>query len=349
MKKEMHECASGLAAFLLSSPRGAAVGDRSPDERLDVESDRSGPPPPNASAHGWRFIAFAIFLTLALTLPSHAQINPTRGEEGRTLELVDQLKDVIQKSERDSRSDPRLIRQLRELVRRYDWPWRASLLHDDFSDGDYAYNPSWIVTNGDFRVVRGSGLRTVFDTQRQGRRLADRRGENPTVDLLDAILGGARERESRDDLQTTSPSAAEIYTRLSITNAFVAKLQLNFRGNPHSDNRLEFGPYMNDGRNLGYRVAYESGNRPSLSLLRIAPSRSAIIDTYDKGLELHDGNSHTIEWRRGNDGELVVLLDDKEIMRTVDRAHSDPFNGFSIVNHGGVYELKEISIFGTHR
>ena len=169
------------------------------------------------------------------------------------------------------------------------------------------------------------------------------------MDLLDAILGGARERESRDDLQTASPSAAEIYTPLSITNAFVVKLQLNFRGNAHSDERLEFGPYMNEGRNLGYRLVYESGDRASLSLLRIAPSRSAVIDTYDQGLELHDGNPHTIDWRRGNDGELVVLLDDKEIMRTVDRAHSGSFNGFSIVNHGGVYELKEISIFGAHR
>jgi len=43
-----------------------------------------------------------------------------------------------------------------------------------------------------------------------------------------------------------------------------------------------------------------------------------------------------------------VLLDDKEIIRTVDRAHSGSFNGFNIVNKGGVYELKEISIFGTH-
>lgn len=348
MNTEMRECACVLAACLFPSSGCAAIVDRSSDDVAGGESDCPGAPA-DASAYGWCFVVFAIFFMLALALPSHAQTNPIHVGEDRTLELVDQLKDVIQKSERDSRSDPRLIRQLRELVRRYDWPWRASLLHDDFLDGDYTYSPSWFVTNGDFRVVRGSGLRTTFDPQRQGRRLADRRGENPAMDLLDAILGGARERESRDDLQTTSPSAAEIYTRLSITNAFVVKLQLKFRGNADGDDRLEFGPFMKDGRNLGYRLAYESGNRPSLSLLRIAPSRSAIIDTYDKGLELHDGNPHTIEWRRGNDGELVVLLDDKEIIRTVDRAHSDPFDGFSIVNHGGVYELKEISIFGTHR
>jgi hypothetical protein len=111
---------------------------------------------------------------------------------------------------------------------------------------------------------------------------------------------------------------AEIYTRLSITKAFAVKLQLKFRGNSDDHNRLEFGPYLNNERNLGYRLAYESGNRPSLSLLRIAPGRSAIIETSDRGLDLENGNPQIIEWRRPDDGEMVVLLDDKEIIRTVE-------------------------------
>jgi len=294
-----------------------------------------------------RFVAFAMFLTLVPVSHLQAQTEPGSAAASRTQELVDQLKELIRGAERDQRSSPLLTKQLRELVRRYDWPWKVALLHDDFRDGDYTYDPSWIVSNGDFRVVRGSGLRTVFDTTRQGRRLVDKRNENPAMDIFEGIFG-ARDREARSDLQTTSQSGAEIYTRLSITKAFAVKVQLKFRGNSDDDNRLEFGPYLNNERHLGYRLAYESGNRPSLSLLRIAPGRSAIIETYDRGLDLEDGNPHIIEWRRADDGEMVVLLDDKEIIRTVDRAHSDSFNGFNIVNKGGVYELKEISIFGTH-
>src|SRR5437870_1047356 len=289
-----------------------------------------------------RIIALAIFLTGAPTFLVQAQMEPGPGRDGQTQELVDQLKEVIRGVEQDRRSNPSMTKQLRDLVRRYDWPWRVSLLHDDFRDGDYTYNPSWVVSNGDFRVVKGSGLRTVFDAARQARRLVDRRGENPTMEILEGIFGGTREREGRGDLPATSASAAEIYTPLSMSSAFAVKLQLKFGGYPDGDNRLEFGPYLSDERDSGYRLAYESANRSSISLLRVAPGRSAVIETFDRSVNVEDGNLHTIEWRRAADGEMVVLLDDKEIIRTLDRAHADWFDGFTIINKGGVYELKEI-------
>src|SRR5262245_49056277 len=174
-----------------------------------------------------RFVAFAIFLTLIPVSHLQAQMEPGSAAESRTQELVDHLKELIRGAERDQRASPWLTKQLRELVHRYDWPWKVALLRDDFRDGDYTYDPSWIV-NGDFRVVRGSGLRAVFDATRQGRRLVDRRSENPTIDIIEGIFGGAREREAKSDLQTISSSAAEIYTRLSISNAFAVKLQLKF-------------------------------------------------------------------------------------------------------------------------
>src|SRR5262245_21674976 len=114
-----------------------------------------------------RFVAFAIFLTFIPVSHLQAQMEPAAGS--RTQELVDHLKELIRGAEKDQRSSPWLTKQLRELVRRYDWSWKFSLLHDDFRDGDYTYDPSWIVSNGDFRVVRGSGLRTVFDRSEERR------------------------------------------------------------------------------------------------------------------------------------------------------------------------------------
>jgi hypothetical protein len=44
---------------------------------------------------------------------------------------------------------------------------------------------------------------------------------------------------------------------------------------------------------------------------------------------------------------MVMLLDNKEVMRTVDRAHDDPVDGFAVINKGGEFELKQVSILGT--
>jgi hypothetical protein len=294
-----------------------------------------------------RAVAIAILLTFILASHSQAQVDQAPAAGSRTLELVDRLKDLIRGAERDQRSSSWLTQQLRDLVRRYDWPWRVRLFYDDFRDGDYTSNPRWIVSNGDFWVTRDSALRSVFDPPPQTRRLSDRRSDS-AIELLQGILWGGSANEPRET-QTNSQSGAEIYTRLPITNAFAAKFQLRFRNDHDSNNRLEFGPYQGDERDSGYRLAYESGKVPSFTLLRFTPGRSAVIESHDLGLNLEDGNPHTVEWRRGNDGEMVVLLDEKEIIRTVDRAYSDSFDGFTLINKGGVYELKEISIFGTRR
>jgi hypothetical protein len=294
-----------------------------------------------------RIIALAIFLTVAPVFLVRAQTAPGPGGGGQTQDLVDQLKELIRGAEQDRRSNPSMTKQLRDLVRRYDWPWRVSLLYDDFRDGDYTYDPRWIVKNGEFRVVRGTGLRSYFDPSTPGMyRTSDRGSDSPALELLGELLVGGRER-AVGETQSSSRSTAEIFTRVGITKAFAIKLQLNIKNYVDRNTRLEFGPFQDEDRSSGYRLAYESGRTPSLSLLRFESNRSAVIEMVDQGIILEDGNLHTIEWRRGDDGEMVVLLDNKEVMRAVDRAHNDPFDGFAVINNGGEFELKQVSIFGT--
>jgi hypothetical protein len=294
-----------------------------------------------------RAVSLAIFLTFAPVLPVQAQTDQGPGGGGQTQELVDQLKELIRGAEQDRRSNPSITKQLRDLVRRYDWPWRVSLLYDDFHDGDFTYDPRWIVNHGEFRVARGAGLRSYFDPSASGMyRTSDRRSDSAALELLGELFLGGRER-AVGETQSSSKSENEIFTRVGITKAFALKLQLNIRNYVDRNTRLEFGPFQGEERSSGYRLAYESGRTPSLSLLRFGPNRSAVIEMVDQGIVLEDGNPHTIEWRRSNDGEMMVLLDNKEVMRTVDRAHDDPFDGFSVINKGGEFELKQVSIFGT--
>jgi len=296
-----------------------------------------------------RGVALAMFLTLVAVFPAHAQTDQVSAGEGRTQELVAHLKELIRAAEQDRRSNPAMTQQLRELVRRYDWPWRVSLLFDDFRDGDYTYNPRWIVNNGEFRVARGSGLRSYFDPPvPQVSRASSRRSDGSAMEMLGELLLGTREREA-EPAQTNVKSESEIFTRVGITNAFMVKAELNIRRYTDRDTRIEFGPYQGDDRSSGYRLAYESGRKPSLTLLRFSPGRSAVIEMTDQEITLADGNPHTIEWRRTSDGEMIVLLDNKEIINTVDRAYDDPFDGFGIINKGAEFEVKRVAIFGTQR
>ena len=298
--------------------------------------------------HSSRFLLVAVALTILPVFSAGAQVDRTPAGETRTLELVDQLKDVIQKAEK-SRTDPVLMQQLRDLVRRYDWPWRVALLYDDFRDGDYTANPSWVVDKGDFRVSQ-FGLGTVFTQPASPTRgSSEPRGEKSTLEVLGGILGGMTRREEAAAPQPPLPSAAEISTDLRISNPFAVKLQMTSRGKPADGSRLEFGPYKGRERNQGYRLVYTPGSKPAFALNRIAPGRSSTIEVYDQLVNLEDGRSHNVEWRRGTDGEMVVLLDDKEIIRTVDRASEESFDGFTVINGGGDYAFSQIAIFGTLR
>lgn len=298
--------------------------------------------------HLSRFLLVVVSLTILPVFSAGAQVDRKPAGETRTLELVDQLKDVIQKAEK-SRTDPALMQQLRDLVRRYDWPWRVALLNDDFRDGDYTANPSWVVDKGDFRVSQ-FGLGTVFTQPASPTRgSSEPRGEKSTLEVIGGILGGMTRREEAAAPQPPLLSAAEISTELRISNPFAVKLQMTSRGKSTDGSRLEFGPYKGRERNQGYRLVYTPGSKPSFSLNRIAPGRSSTIEVYDQLVNLEDGRSHNVEWRRGTDGEMVVLLDDKEIIRTVDRASEESFDGFTVINGGGDYAFSQIAIFGTLR
>jgi hypothetical protein len=284
-------------------------------------------------------LSITVFIVIAVSA-SLAQDGRNAAGDGRTLELVDELKDMIQRAETVRSTDRRLVQELRELVRRYDWPWRVSLLYDDFRDGDYAADPTWIVNRGEFWVAQG-GLRTRFETPTENRKIA---GTSP-VDIFEGIFRAITGR--RAEPQVEPPSAAEIHTDLRIANAFAVRLDIGARGYFQEGSRLEFGPYQGSQRDRGYRLAYEAGQRPSVTLLRVTPGRSSTIESYDAIEDLDDGRTHQIEWRRVPDGEMIVFLDGKEIIRTLDRANDDGFDGFTIANKGGDYTVRQLAIFGT--
>ncbi|MGH6954830.1 MAG: hypothetical protein ACREGL_11640, partial [Alphaproteobacteria bacterium] len=110
------------------------------------------------------------------------------------------------------------------------------------------------------------------------------------------------------------------------------------------------GPYQGSDRNTGYRLAYTpaAGNASeTLELLRFTARGSSVVDQAKGPFGLEDSNAHAIEWTRTREGEMVVKLDDKELMRETDRGVRDPFGGLVLVNLGGDYAVRDIALHGA--
>lgn len=110
-----------------------------------------------------------------------------QGGDDRLQQMVDKLRVLVDEAERERRSDPYFLRDLRSLIRAYDWPWRVERLRDDFRDGNYRSSPAWAVSEGEFWVDR-AGLRSrVRATSAAGTSSGDT-GADLAVTILGTIL-----------------------------------------------------------------------------------------------------------------------------------------------------------------
>ncbi len=279
--------------------------------------------------------------------PAYQEDAAPESDDARVQEIIDRLRAIVRQARREHTAEPRLIQQLRDLMREYDWPWRVALLDDDFRDGNFTSDPTWAVHSGEFRVEREVGLRSRLKPRR--RRAASRSTDQDLgTRLFGAIITEALRQPG--DSPSDRPTHGEIQTTLDITNAFAVKVEMTlidtrdkWRG------AIQFGPYQGYRRETGYRLQYNSGKRPFVQLLRIFPTGAAVVEAADLDPGFDDGKLHTFEWRRDRDGEMIVLVDGKEVIRAVDRGIRNSFDGFAIVNLGGDYGIRRVALVGAKR
>ncbi len=217
-------------------------------------------------------------------------------------------------------------------------PWQRLLLHDAFQDGDYTKNPIWSVSAGTFLVETGIGLRTAHEPRKP---LSETRREDLPKALLSAILAQAT-RPSGSVATTEAPDYAEIHVDGGITNAFAIQLKLTLR--QAATGPLAFGPYQAGDRLSGYRLVYTPNVARGFHLVRQTASGSSVIESVEAKFSLNQ--EYAIQWTRDQRGEMTVSLDGKEVIRISDRSLADPFTGFTLVNRGGDYAVREISVYG---
>lgn len=219
------------------------------------------------------------------------------------------------------------------------WQWRRLLLHDAFHDGNYTRDPTWTVAAGRFSAESGTGLRTVHEARRP---LAEARQQDlPTV-ILEAILGEIN--RSRDKgVPADSPDLAEIYAVQNIDNAFAIQLDLTVR---QASGPLLFGPYQGSDRNSGYHLVYTPDVERGLHLVKLTGSGSSIIKSVDQQFSLN--RQYAIQWTRDTSGSMIVSLDGNEVFRVNDRNFTDPFDGLTLINKGGDFTVREVTIHGIN-
>jgi len=262
----------------------------------------------------------------------------------RAQDLVEELRRLVDEAERARAADPRLLRDLRDLAGRYDRPWRVELLRDDFRDGDFTHNPAWVVLEGRFTADYRSGLHSAT----RPADAAPAQEEQPET-LEDALFGALmkkieRTTDKQDDAEPADSERAAIRSAVPITNAFAVQIELTAH---ELHGRFEFGPYPADDQRSGYRLAYMPGQRPALELLRASDRGTAVIEVYDQLANIEKDRAHLVEWTRHPNGDMAVALDGKELFRATDRRFRDDFAGFVMVNHGGEFLVRELSIVGT--
>jgi hypothetical protein len=293
-----------------------------------------------------------------------AQADPAAGDP-QLRALLKELTEQFDRGERERLIDPWYLRDLRKVLGRYQNPWDKRLFSDDFSGRGPQPAPPWQITAGEFLIDWRYGLRSVIEapapapapapaeTQQRG---SDRDQMKQLFgQLLQQTLQGRQDQQQQEEtVAPAAPRYAAAIAPVEITNAFFLRLDLTARLVPGvAEPRFEFGPYQGANASAGYRLAYTPDARvgtASLELLRLS-SRGGIatVEITDQPLDLEDGQSHVIEWSRDRAGRMVVEVDGAQVMEVTDRSYRDPFDGIALVNGGGDYALRSITVDGTSR
>ncbi len=265
-------------------------------------------------------------------------------------QFINDLEKAIGNADQRMVAHPSFLDELRTLVQRYQDKIRQVFFSDDFSDGDYAYSPKWVVDKGFFFFFPDRRLRSQvkFKPTPPKQKQEKDAGQEVFNMILKGVLDAATDNQTSQEPASTQSQkeyqqAAVIKAKTSIGAAF--EVDLSFVAEP-SQGAMEIALMGgNPARNL-YRLVYNaspSQDRP-IQIIREKGGRSYVIDTATEYPMLEDGALHQIQWIRDMNGNMSVMVDGRTVISTVELMYRDPFSGFSLANLGGTYEWDSIKI-----
>jgi hypothetical protein len=260
---------------------------------------------------------------------------PWQGNQapGQIDSLIENLQGLIDEADKARAADPRFIQDLRDVLSRYQRGGTGGsgamtrLLRDDFRDGDFASNPPWTVSAGQWDVDRNRGLHSIVGTG----------GSNkPNVSNL---LGNLLQQQGGGG----NAQYASIYTQLRIGRAFSVQVDIASR----NMGRVDFGPYSGRAGDSGYRVAYSPGNNGGLELQSFGDGGSETLGRWDGSIDTSNKRVHSIKLTRDNRGWLEVSLDGQRVIREQDQGPGQGYDGFLMINSDGEHWIRSVAIDGS--
>jgi hypothetical protein len=259
--------------------------------------------------------------------------------------FVAKLKSMVDEADKAKAADPVFLQDLRDLIASASASTAATptpaaqptvrLFYDDFRDGNYTAAPVWKVTAGTWSVDifgNNTGLQSTIIPP----------GQTSTQKIkLNDVLGALLQPQTA---QNGNSSYSSIYTAQKITNAFKIRVDLISK---EKFGRLDFGPYQGSGGNTAYRVTYFPGANPGLALQRVTAQGTTTLASYNQTLSLEGDKPHAIEFLRDGAGAMTVSVDGKALISAKDTTITQPFDGFLVINSGGRYVIRAVTIDGT--
>lgn len=264
---------------------------------------------------------------------------------GNTEDLLKDLKKLVDEAEQARAADRLFLRDLRDLMARYENPWTKRALFDDFMDGELAKNPSWKTVSGEFWVERGYGLRSKSVAATGGSTSSGKMSkEELAISILGAVLQGKNKGSNQTQAKATPAGPAVLTTRATISNAFALNTEFSsWKGEG------DFAFAVTQGASgAGYRLVYtpkQSGRSAQLDLVRKTSRGEGVINSHSIDA-LEDQKTHALAWTRDKLGNMTVSLDGKQVMSARDSGFRDAFDGAAIINAGADVIVKSFEVLG---
>ncbi len=315
----------------------------------------------------------AVWVLMLASLPffgtAAAQTKGPEENGERLQKMIDELRQRLDRAEQEREADPWLIRDLRELLARYEYPWTRTVYSQKFDRESRSAPSPWRVTTGTFRVTE-RGLHSIV-TPRRGPDEAEAEppseaGSPPKQeeggrgrDLFGAILEEAlkgREQgsdspsqpEEKEPEESQDPEAARALLPERTANAFALRLTFTARAPGEEGSEWSVGPYQGGKANLGYRLLLRpkaGEEKTELELIkRGTRGTTSTVARSEGSVLVADGEAHTLTWTRTREGRMRVELDDEPVFEATDRGFRDPFAGFVVRNGGGDLAIASLTV-----